>query len=253
MQNAAACHGKIRPWMQRKPSRTVSTRCCRKRNVRVAAITPAVPTPKRLRQERRTSTVVHLAVRKPSSRLRHSLAAPLGLSMPRAAHMVHRPLPASMRRPASAAHCASPRARSTQSSAQPSKCMRCCHRFVPVASFAFRPALSIASPSSPPIANGRSGMPLRRANASLHAIAGSRAANGSHTARAQIGRRVTSTHAPVGRPGSQRLLRALGHAGQQRNPNRNDGDSYGANLDNFCTLVAARYNFDAARRRPRLL
>src|SRR5206468_1809706 len=107
--------------------------------------------------------------------------------------------------------------------------------------------------SSPPIANGRLAMPKWRANASLHTTAGSRAASGSRLARALMNRRVTRTHVPFGRLASRPLLRALGHGEQHRRPTRDDGDSCGANLDTFCTLVAAHCTFDAARRRPRFL
>src|SRR5438046_10416327 len=86
---------RIQPWMQRKPSRTVSTPCCRKRNAGVADITAAVPTPKRLRRERRTSTGVHPAVRKLSSRLRPSPDARFNPSMPLSARQVPPPSPAS--------------------------------------------------------------------------------------------------------------------------------------------------------------
>ncbi len=200
--------------MPRKPSPTVSTRCCRKRNAHVADITLVVPMLKRLRREQRTSTVVRPAARKPLSRWPPSPDGRFSRWTPRAARMVRRPSHVSMRPFASAARCASLRARSTPSSAAPSECMRCCHRFARDARFAFHPVLSIASSSSPSVANGRIAMPSPHANASSHATAASRVASGSQTGRAPIDHRLMAIHTSVDRLASRLLLRA--HEGEER-------------------------------------
>jgi hypothetical protein len=201
--------GKIQSWTPSELSRTVSTSCYRKRNAHVADFPPAVPTQRRLRPEQRTSTVVRPAARKPLSRWPRSPDGRFSRWTARAARMVRQPLHVSMRPSASAARCASLRAPSTPSSAAPSECMRCCHRFALDARFAFHPVLSIASSSSPSVANGLIAMPSPHANASSHATAASRAASGSPTGRAPIDHHRLTTIHTVGRCASRRLLRAL--------------------------------------------
>jgi hypothetical protein len=87
--------------------------------------------------------------------------------------------------------------------------MRCCHRFALDARFAFHPVPSIASSSSPSIANGPIAMPSLHASASSHATAASRVASESETGRAPIDHHRLTTIHTVGGRASRRLLRAL--------------------------------------------
>ena len=157
------------------------------RNARVADIT-AVPTPKRLRQER--STDVRPAVRKPSSRLRHSPDVRFNLD---AACGAYGPPNVARIDEAACIGCtlciaACPvdaiigAAANACSAAIALYRLRALRSVLPVDCIAIEPLIT----------NGRIAIPWR-ANASLHAISGLRAANGSHTSRAPIVHPVMST------------------------------------------------------------